>query len=42
MTLREAIAAVRKGHAQRIAVPGKWKVWRDSVNVKHERMNNAR
>lgn len=43
MTLAQAIAAVRQGHAQRIAAPGKWKVWRDGDDVKHERsLTNAR
>lgn len=33
MTLLKAIRKVKKGHAQRIAVPGKWKVWRDADGV---------
>ena len=33
MTLRQAIAAVRRGYAQRVVVPGEWKVWRDESGV---------
>jgi len=29
MTKEEAIAAVERGEAQRICVPGQWVVWRD-------------
>lgn len=29
MTLEEAIEWVEQGRATRIAVPGKWKVWRE-------------
>lgn len=37
MTLSQAIAEVRAGHAQRIAAPGQWKVWRDADGaVRHE------
>lgn len=36
MTLEEAIAWVEQGKADRIAVPGKWKVWREGDQVKHE------
>ncbi|WP_277350561.1 hypothetical protein [Novosphingobium olei] len=34
--LAAAIEQVRARHCQRIAVPGKWKVWRDGDQVKHE------
>nr|DAI68392.1 MAG TPA: hypothetical protein [Caudoviricetes sp.] len=41
MTLEEAIEWVEQGKADRIAVPGKWKVWRakgedGADQVKHE------
>ena len=36
MTLDEAIEWVEQGRATRIAVPGKWKVWREDDQVKHE------
>jgi hypothetical protein len=36
MTLEEAIVWVEQGKADRIAVPGKWKVWREADQVKHE------
>lgn len=35
MTLEEAIEWVEQGKADRIAVPGKWKVWREAGQVKH-------
>lgn len=38
MTLEEAIEWVEQGKADRIAVPGKWKVWREDGQVKHEVM----
>lgn len=31
--LEQAIADVRKGHAQRICSPGKWVVWREGAAV---------
>ena len=34
MTLAQAIREVEQG--QRIASPGKWKVWREGDKVKHE------
>lgn len=37
MILAQAIAEVREGHCQRIAAPGKWKVWREGDKVNHER-----
>lgn len=37
MTLAEAIREVEQGRCQRIASPGKWKVWREGDKVKHER-----
>lgn len=37
MTLAEAICEVEQGRCQRIASPGKWKVWREGDKVKHER-----
>lgn len=36
MTLEEAIEWVEQGKADRIATPGKWKVWREDGQVKHE------
>lgn len=36
MTLEEAIEWVEQGKADRIAAPGKWKVWREDGEVKHE------
>lgn len=36
MTLEEAIAWVEQGKADRIADPGKWKVWRADGRVKQE------
>jgi hypothetical protein len=36
MTMQSALAEVRAGHAQRICVPGKWRVWREGDKVKHE------
>lgn len=36
MILPEAIADVRAGHAQRIAAPGQWRVWRDGDAVRWE------
>lgn len=41
MTLEEAIDEVEQGRADRIAVPGQWKVWRakgqdGADQVKHE------
>jgi|GEM_PF-2959701 len=36
MTLKQAIADVEAGKAQRICVPGQWRVWRDGDQVKHE------
>ncbi|MDP3550598.1 MAG: hypothetical protein Q8R81_09395 [Novosphingobium sp.] len=38
MTLTEAIREVEQGRCQRIAAPGKWRVWRDGDQVKHERI----
>lgn len=38
MKLEEAIAWVEQGKADRIAVPGKWEVWREDGQVKHEVM----
>lgn len=35
MTLAQAFREVEQ--SQRIAVPGKWKVWREGDKVKHER-----
>lgn len=32
----EAIREVEQGRCQRIAPPGKWKVWREGDKVKHE------
>jgi uncharacterized lipoprotein YmbA len=34
--IKRAIQDVTAGHAQRICVPGKWRVWRDGDQVKHE------
>ncbi len=36
MTLAEAIEWVEQGKADRIAVPGQWKVWREDGQVQHE------
>lgn len=36
MTLAEAIRDVERGRCERIATPGKWKVWREGDKVKHE------
>lgn len=42
MTLPQAIAEVRTGHAQRIAAPGQWKVWRDADGVHHLNLKEPR
>lgn len=34
--LADAIQMVRLGQAQRIAAPGKWKVWREGERVRFE------
>lgn len=34
-----AIRNVKAGREQRIAAPGKWRVWREGETVKHERIN---
>ena len=34
--LMQAISDVKQGKAQRICVPGKWRVWREGDQVKHE------
>jgi hypothetical protein len=34
--MAEAIREVELRRADRIAVPGKWKVWREGDQVKHE------
>lgn len=39
MTFDDLIAAIREvaaGHCQRIAAPGKWRVWREGGLVKFE------
>lgn len=36
MTLSEAIREVDQGRCQRIAAPGKWKVWREGDKVLSE------
>lgn len=36
MTLAQAIIEVEQGRCQRITAPGKWKVWREGDQVKHE------
>lgn len=36
MTVEEAIEWVEQGKADRVAVTGKWKVWREDGQVKHE------
>jgi hypothetical protein len=36
MTLTQAIEMVLLKQAERIATPGKWKVWREGETVKHE------
>lgn len=36
MTLEEAIGWVEQRKADRIAVHGKWRVWREGDKVKHE------
>lgn len=35
--LIKSIREVEQGRCQRIASPGKWKVWREGDKVKHER-----
>ncbi len=40
-TMQQDIAEVRANHAQRICVPGKWRVWREGDTVKHEILQNA-
>jgi len=35
MSLAEATREVRQRHAERIAVPGQWKVWREGDRVRH-------
>lgn len=34
--MKRAIKDVAAGHAQRICVPGKWRVWRNGDDVKCE------
>jgi len=34
--MEQAIRDVLAGHAQRICVPGQWRVWRDGDEVKYE------
>ena len=36
MTIEEAIREVEQRRCERIAAPGKWKVWREGDQVKHE------
>lgn len=36
MSLARAIWMVSLRQAERIAMPGKWKVWREGGSVKHE------
>lgn len=36
MKLLEALMDVRNGRAQRICVPGKWRVWRKDDEIKFE------
>lgn len=36
MTLAQAIREVERSRCQRIASPGKWKVWREGDKVRHE------
>ena len=38
MTLAEAIREVQQHRCERIAAPGKWKVWREGDQVKHEEL----
>lgn len=42
MSLSQAIREVSQRHAERIAVPGQWKVWREGDRVKAEIMKGAR
>jgi len=37
VSMLQATRERHQGHCQRIAAPGKWKVWREGDAVKHER-----
>lgn len=39
MDLQAAIWDVSLGHCERIAAPGKWKVWRENGQVRFEVLN---
>jgi len=39
-TLQQAIKDVSAGRAQRICVPGEWRVWQDGDRVKYEMLES--
>ena len=41
MTLDQAVKDVAAGRAQRICVPGQWRVWREGDKVKFELMGTS-